>query len=715
MTDYTDLEIGLYHQDANSYGVDLRFRLPDDAAEPAPERGQARFNLAELAQLDLDPIAYGEKLYESLFEDPIVHNLYEQALKTTQGMNKKMRLRLFIDRSASELHDLRWETLRNPNDHTWFVTREDVLFSRFLRSPDWRRVRLQPKGQLRALIVIASSSELDQYTRPHLDAFPGAAAKIIGRTGDRLAPLDVPAELERARKGLSKLKPDELVSTPETRVTLNRLAAALREDYNILYLVCHGAFIRKDPKGKLEPYLYLEKDDGSVDLLPGAELVERIQDLRQRPQLIVLASCQSAGQGQTSQAGDGGALAALGPRLAQVGVPAVLAMQGNVYMETLAEFMPVFFEQLGEHGQIDLATATARGMVRKKSDWWMPVLFMRLRDGTIWYVPGFTSEKLSFERWPGLINSIKQKRCTPILGSGLIEFMLGTPQDIARKWVKDEHFPLASRYQDEFHQVAQYLATSQSLAYPRDTMIKYLREEMLRYYTVELQDLGADADLHTLISEIGRRRRQASESEPHRVLANLDIPVYVNVNYDDLLMEALIEAGKKPQIEISRWNSYLESQPSLKDVEKTYKPTVERPLIFYLFGRLRDPLSLVLTEDDYFDYLMWVNKTETQIPSEVLAAWSYDALLFLGFHMDDWKFRVLFRSILNEQRSNLKRQYNSVAVQINPGEGSLQPERARRYLEEYFQGVRIGTYWGSAEDFTKDLWLRWKEKGGKKR
>jgi hypothetical protein len=47
-------------------------------------------------------------------------------------------------------------------------------------------------------------------------------------------------------------------------------------------------------------------------------------------------------------------------------------------------------------------------------------------------------------------------------------------------------------------------------------------------------------------------------------------------------------------------------------------------------------------------------------------------------------------------------------VQIDPEEGRLlDPERARRYLESYFQHADISIYWGTAEDFVHDLLVRY--------
>ena len=67
-------------------------------------------------------------------------------------------------------------------------------------------------------------------------------------------------------------------------------------------------------------------------------------------------------------------------------------MQGNVTMKTAAAFMPVFFQELRRDGQVDRAASVARGAVRDRPDWWMPVLFMRLKSGRIGYKPGFSAE-----------------------------------------------------------------------------------------------------------------------------------------------------------------------------------------------------------------------------------------------------------------------------------------------------------------------------------
>jgi hypothetical protein len=58
-------------------------------------------------------------------------------------------------------------------------------------------------------------------------------------------------------------------------------------------------------------------------------------------------------------------------------------MQGNVTMDTVEQFMPDFFRELQRDGQIDRAVTVARGAVRERHDWWVPVLFTRLASGQL--------------------------------------------------------------------------------------------------------------------------------------------------------------------------------------------------------------------------------------------------------------------------------------------------------------------------------------------
>jgi hypothetical protein len=687
MTAYADLEIGLHRRDTSNYTIELRFSQPESEADIRLVRGEpalVQFEMERLRTLTLDDLAYGQLLSQTLFSDAAVQTAFAQARSTAHALDAVLRLRLFIGPSAPELHSLRWETLRDPQDGSALLTSERLVFSRYLSSLDWRPVRLRPRTDLRALVVVASPTDVATYQ-------PG---------GRPLAALDVAGELARAQAGLGSIATTALAS--DGKATINTLSGHLRAGYDILYLVCHGAVIDG------EPWLWLEDDTGRTHRLAGRELVTRVVELQQCPRLVVLASCQSAGSGTEAHASDAGALAALGPRLAEAGVPAVLAMQGNVTMQTIAQCMLVFFQELQRDGQIDRALAVARGTVRERPDWWMPVLYMRLKSGRIWYAPGFGEEQRGLEKWPALLSNIRRGRCTPILGPGLTESLLGSRREIAQRWAETYHFPMAPHDRDDLPQVAQFLAVNQQPMFPRDELLEHLRQEMLRRYDSDLPEALRGEALDALITAVGTQRRERAAAEPHRVLAELPLSIYITTDVTNLLADALTAAGKEPQVELCRWNDDLAQLPSIYGHEPTYRPDDKRPLVYHLFGRLHEPDSVLLTEDDYFDYLIGVTSNKDLIPGVVRRALADTALLFLGFQMDDWNFRVLFRSIMSQEGRGRRRGYAHVAAQIDPEEGRiLEPERARRYLERYFQDADISLYWGSAEDFVQELQRRW--------
>jgi hypothetical protein len=673
---YADLEIGLHRRDADTYAVEIRFSQPDSDADIrlSSDGVSVRFDATQLRELLTDTHAYGKNLAESLFAEPAVLSAFNQARTSAQSLEAPLRARLFIGPDTPELHSFRWETLCDPQDGSALFLGEQIYFSRYLSSGDWRPVKLRPKGDLHALVAIANPADLERYN---------------------LAPVDVEGELARAQASLGTIPVTALFSGS---ANLNNLIAQLRDGYDILYLVAHGTLT------KGEPWLWLEDAAGNIARASGSELITRLKELQERPQLVVLASCQSAGSGDDARSSDGGVLAGLGPKLAEAGIPAVIAMQGNVTMQTVASFMPVFFNELQRDGQIDRAMAVARGAVRDRDDAWMPVLFMRLKSGRLWYVPGFGDDRKGFEKWPALLRSISRGQCTLILGSNLSESLIGSSREIAQSWAETYHNPMEPHEREDLPQVAQYLSVNQDAQVPREELIDYLRHELLERHADKLPGISPDASLSEITAALGARSRESNPADPYKVLADLPFPIYITTNAGNLLSEALRAAGKEPQVVLCRWNDDIEMLPSIYDDEPNFRPSAERPLVYHLYGTFDEPDSLVLTEDDYFDFLIGVTNNKDLIPIAVRQALADTALLFLGYRLDDWSFRVLFRSIMSQEGRSRRKKYAHIAGQILPEEGRfLEPERARAYLDSYFHDADIDIFWGSVEDFTKEL------------
>ena len=678
MSEPADLEFSLRRKDAARYTVDLVFSQPGSEADVRPLGQQVvsvTFDPDRLMTFGLDPVAYGQALSAMLFADPALPTAFAQCAAAAQSQGLALRLRLAIAPDVPELHPLRWETLRHPQTDQPLALSEQIIFTRALGSTDWQPVTLRAKGDLRALVVIAAPEGLERFN---------------------LVPIDPAAERQAALTGLSDIPTTVLADSGQA--SLSAMITQLRDGYDILHLVAHGVFVDG------EPYLFLDDGLGQVAHVHGADLVTCLADLPRRPRLLLLSSCQGAGDGSRN------ALAALGPRMAAAGIPAVIAMQGLLNVATNALFVPAFFRELRRDGRIDRALAAARQSVREQPDWWAPALFTRLRSGRIWYEPGFDAQ--DFAKWPALVGSIARGKCTPILGPGLLDGFIGSTREVAQRLAIKHHFPLAPLARDDLPQVAQYLAVKQDVDLLHDELSWAFRAALAAHSPEPLAD---GADLDTLLRAAGTRRRAADAGEPHRVLASLPLPIFLTTNADRLLADALEEAKKTPQVIICPWNRHGEmSQNTLAP------PTATQPLVYHLFGRLDDPESLVLTEDDYFRYLIGVTRNEDLLPKVVGSALVNTALLFLGFRLEDWNFRVLFQSVMNLAGSELRRRYTHVAVQIDPQEGTmLNPQEAREYLKTYFgpaaalnYQTNISLYWGSAEDFIRELAARYAQQQG---
>jgi hypothetical protein len=400
--------------------------------------------------------------------------------------------------------------------------------------------------------------------------------------------------------------------------------------------------------------------------------------------------------------------------LAREGVPAVLAMQGNLSMDTAATFMPAFFEELAEHGEVDLATAVARSKIMSHTDWWMPVVFTRLDSARIWYPPGFGVGGAYSDPWQSIIGNLNAAACTPILGPAMSENLFGARADLAKLWGQIYHYPMSDRDTDDLPRIAQYLAVTREGVFPRREFYKSVYRRILDRFAADVPPNLRDLDdseiidqLGTLVSAAGAALRLRDLEEPHLVLASYRLPVYITTDPSNLLIDALVQQRAKPRVRLLRWNAaaaqcdddYLAMTPP----QSPTKATREFPIVIKLFGDLAAPASLVITEDQFFDYLTKAPTIKDIVPPAVKSRLSDSALLFVGFDADSWEFRVMYRSLLQLEGMNLLQDYEHFAVQIDPN-SILDPSNARRYIEKYLQSkAKLRLYWGDVATFISEL------------
>ena len=288
--------------------------------------------------------------------------------------------------------------------------------------------------------------------------------------------------------------------------------------------------------------------------------------------------------------------------------------------------------------------------------------------------------------WDSLLYRIKAGQCTPIFGPEIIHQIVSPDHEVALSWAREHAYPLHDN--TNLPRVAQFLATKRDPAFPADEFARYLD-------TVELRP-----DYHDL-------------DEPHSFFANLPLPFYITTNYDDFLMEALRYHNRNSHREVCRWNRYVKDQPSVFDPGSNVTFGPANPVVYHLFGHTDLPESMVLTEDDYLDFLVNISRTPTIIPRQLEKALVRTSLLFIGYELSDIRFRILFRGLVASLQRGLRR--TSIAVQVEPQPpetGEITKAHIRDYLEDYLAKDDVRVYWGDSFEFVKELRARWEEFNG---
>ena len=306
-----------------------------------------------------------------------------------------------------------------------------------------------------------------------------------------------------------------------------------------------------------------------------------------------------------------------------------------------------------------------------------------------------------------LVTQIKAGHCTPILGWGLTDSLIGPRHLMARKWATTFEFPMAAHQQEDLPQVAKFVAVMTDVETLREGLRDFYRDQLHQQYPDLPPSADTSAGLDELVRQAWNQHRATIAADPHLVLSELPFPIYLTAHPANVLAEALRHQGKEPVVEICRWRADVyDWPPSIFEREPDYVPDPAHPLVFHVFGNLAFPDSLVLTEDDYFDYLARVAENPAVVPLAVRDALADSALLLLGFRLDEWDVRVLLGSLVGQQGSKRLQKYRHVAAQLDLSNEVVSPARARRFLERYFGAYRqpsIDIFWGSVDDFAAGL------------
>ncbi len=212
----------------------------------------------------------------------------------------------------------------------------------------------------------------------------------------------------------------------------------------------------------------------------------------------------------------------------------------------------------------------------------------------------------------------------------------------------------------------------------------------------ELEEEFDDVNFSDFCQRLGYPRFDNVHQNPLLILADLPLPVYVTTSYHNFLEAALKRAGLQPRTEICRWHEGLKSIPSVFD-DPTYQPSSKEPLVYHLHGLDTHPESLVLTEDDYMEFLVAISRDQGKdtdvIHRRVREAMADSSLILLGYSLEDWDFRTLFWALIKPR----PKQPLSVSIQLAP------EEEEKHFLKKYLKMSKFKVYWGDTSQNVREL------------
>lgn len=287
-------------------------------------------------------------------------------------------------------------------------------------------------------------------------------------------------------------------------------------------------------------------------------------------------------------------------------------------------------------------------------------------------------------------------------------------QQLTKAWAASKEYPMSDDH--NLARVAQYrkvvleeseLAKKEYINFLSQRLLKNNQGRVGYEGVVERYQKGARTSFTKMVSEFDLPTTfPEGREDPLLLLADLQIPIYITTSYFSFLEEALVKVGKHPSTQVLSWGTKLK----MEDVhipKREYEPSIPNPVVYHLFGLEDYAKSLVLSEDDYMDFLMNSASAISSLevfPQPLRDALSQSRLLLLGYHLRSWDFRALFRFILEFRKRQDQDTPRSIALQFKLNlENKDFEKKSLSYLESYFKGHKFKVKWIDPEQFLYEL------------
>ena len=146
--------------------------------------------------------------------------------------------------------------------------------------------------------------------------------------------------------------------------------------------------------------------------------------------------------------------------------------------------------------------------------------------------------------------------------------------------------------------------------------------------------------IQQLFEEVQENRKP---SPMLRALAELPFSHVITTNFDNLFERALSQAGKDCEVSV-----YTAARKHPKSPSRSVGPG--RPFVLKIHGdfeREREDPSIVVTEEDYITFVLRMRDADelNPVPLAVRAQLAQNPTLFIGYSLNDYNLRILFRAL----------------------------------------------------------------------
>ncbi len=230
---------------------------------------------------------------------------------------------------------------------------------------------------------------------------------------------------------------------------------------------------------------------------------------------------------------------------------------------------------------------------------------------------------MTHDDWADLIEEISLGKCILVLGPEISTVQADGEEELLTRILAKS---LKEKLDSQAQSLQRWDLAHTSKVYSTKKSPVSLRREIREFYRTQLPEV----------------------SEMHSHLASLPFNLIINATPDERITQALIQEGKEPL------ESYYNFHGDKRDFIN-WDP-LKHPLVYYLYGSIKNPESLVITENDLLEFLVSIITKDPALPSNISSEFrdKHNCFLFLGFGFKNWYLRILLYVLLGGKEKKAK-------------------------------------------------------------